>query len=177
MDIIEAYDRTLAAAEELHASGVELCIDPSKSDSIEVTDQLPRQMWVNINFFPKNKGQVCAITNQANKLGELGITFDAGGSVGNREWSIDWSFRVHDGPDREWEVARTEMEDMISRSALKGALHGSKMVYRSKCNKCFGAAKGLGMTYTSDPDARGRWATHFHTLGGRLAVRVMALEA
>ncbi len=174
MDIIEAYDRTLAAAEDLHASGMELCVAPSKSDSLEAGDQLPRQMWVNINFSPKDKGQVRAITDQANKLGELGITFDTGGSVGNREWSIDWSFRVQDHPDREWDVARTEMEDMIVRSAVSGALSGSRMVYHSKCDKCSGAAKGLGMTYAPGAGARERWVTHIYALGARLAVRVAA---
>ena len=118
MDILEAYKRTLEAAEELRTGGIEVKITPSKSDNDGTDEVLPRGKWVIIEFFPKNKEEAQTIMKKADELGWAGIMFDtSGGCSGSRrpqrQWEVDWSFDVGDTPDGEWEAARHEVEDMI----------------------------------------------------------------
>lgn len=119
MDILEAYRRTLGAAEELRAVGIEVEINPSKSEKAQGEDPLPRDKWVIVTFRPKNEEQVDAINRKADELGWAGIVFDTSGHPGERDWEIDWSFDVRDTPDGEGPAGREEVEDLIDEMGEK----------------------------------------------------------
>ncbi len=116
MDILEAYEETLAAADDLSQYGIEIEITPQKPSEVNVKDpSLPRDIWVDILFRFKTKAQAEMIKRRADELGSVGIVFDTGGTKGERDWAIDWSFEVHSEPDVEWQVRREDVEKMISQ--------------------------------------------------------------
>lgn len=116
MDILEAYQRTLDAVNDLREAGVIVKIRASKSPKKqEDEDPLPRGKWVIIEFFLKNHEEAHTIRKKANELGWAGITFDTSGHLGQRQWEIDWSFRLGDTPDGEWEAAGDDLEKMIDK--------------------------------------------------------------
>jgi len=113
MDILEAYERTLDAANDLRAEGVKVEITPS-TQKTEMTDYLlPRDKWVIIVFRIEHSEQAVAVKKKADALGWAGIRFDTSGGPDDREWEVDWSFNVGDVPDAEWQDRREEIEDLI----------------------------------------------------------------
>jgi hypothetical protein len=113
MNVSEAYQKILDAAEELRDAGIGVTIAPSKSTTRNNVDPLPRDKWVIIIFKVKNKQEAVAVSKKADELGQAGITFDTSGTSGEREWEVDWSFNVRDVPDGGWKTARGHVEDMI----------------------------------------------------------------
>ena len=114
MDILEAYEETLAAAQDLRQYGIEVEITPQKPYEISRDDpSLPRDKWVDILFRFKTKSQAEMIKRRADELGQMGIVFDTGGTKGERDWAIDWSFEAHDEPDLEWQARREDVEQII----------------------------------------------------------------
>lgn len=120
MEILEAYNRTLEAATELREVGIDIKITASSSTKTEEADQLPRDKWIGIKFFVATPIQAAAVAKKADELGWLGIRFDTGGTPGEREWEIDWSFDVGATPDGEWQDARRQVEDMIEGKGEDG---------------------------------------------------------
>jgi hypothetical protein len=116
LNILEAYDKTLAAAKELEKEGVTVKITPSNSTrEVKSTDQLPREKWVNIGFHFENEEQAKLIREKSTEVGKLGIVFDEGGTKGQRDWEIDWSFKVREGLDKGREAAKGVMEEIIEK--------------------------------------------------------------
>lgn len=113
MDILEAYKETLDAAQDLRQYGIQVEITPSQSDTERTDDSLPLDRWVDITFRFKTKAQAEMVKRRADELGWHGIGFDTSGTKGEREWQIDWSFRVNPVPDAEWQARREEVEDII----------------------------------------------------------------
>ncbi len=115
MDILEAYNETLAAAQDLRQYGIDVQITPILQSEVEDGDRLPRDKWVEVTFSFKTKAQAEFIKRRADELGAAGIVFDTGGTKGERDWAIDWSFDVNPSPDTEWQARREDVEKMISR--------------------------------------------------------------
>ncbi len=115
MDILEAYEQTLEGAMDLGQYGIEVEITPSQSETKRGGECLPRDKWVDILFRFKTKAQAEIIKRRADELGGAGIVFDTGGSKGERDWAIDWSFAVHSAPDEEWQARREGVEKAINR--------------------------------------------------------------
>ena len=116
MDIEEAYRRTLEAAEELRAAGIEVRIKKTRSKVAVEADRLPRNKWVIIVFHPKGKDEAAVIKKKADELGWAGIAFDTSGGMGERTWEVDWSLRVTSTPDGDWQARREKVEDMIDET-------------------------------------------------------------
>ncbi len=115
MNILEAYEETLAAAQDLCQYGIEVEITPQEPyDGEDKDSSLPRDKWVDILFRFKTKAQAEMIKRRADELGSAGIVFDTSGTKGERDWQIDWSFRVYPVPDEEWQAAREGLEEVIS---------------------------------------------------------------
>ncbi len=115
MEILEAYERTLDAADDLRAEGIDVRITPSESGPAQGVDALPRDKWVTIEFFITTEEQAATINERADELGWSGISFDVSGTEGPREWEVDWSFRATGVPNSDgWSEARTWVEDAIT---------------------------------------------------------------
>jgi len=52
-----------------------------------------KKYWKTVFFIVETQAQIQAIYNLREKLSEIGITFDSGGSDGEIEWSLDWSLK------------------------------------------------------------------------------------
>lgn len=113
-DILEAYRLTLDAAEELRGWGIGVEIKPSKSDSVDPSDQLPREKWVIIVFTVSNQVEANTVRQKCRELGWRGIRFDTSGHPGERQWEVDWSFKIAP-PDGGWEAAGDDVEDIIDQ--------------------------------------------------------------
>ena len=128
MDILEAYEQTLEGAMDLGQYGIEVEITPSQSETKREGECLPRDKWVDILFRFKTKAQAEIIKRRADELGGAGIVFDTGGSKGERDWAIDWSFDVRSAPDAEWQARREGVEKMINR--MGGRWISTRMIER-----------------------------------------------
>lgn len=124
MDILEAYNETLAAAQDLRQYGIDVEITPSP-EGVARDEGLPRDKWVDIIFRFKTKAQAKFIKRRADELGWAGIVFDTGGAKGERDWAIDWSFEVRPAPDTEWQARREDVEKMIN---MGGARMSTRMI-------------------------------------------------
>ena len=115
MEILEAYQKTLDAANELRAAGIKTKSTPTELPDRQKEDPLPKDKWVIIEFFPTSPEQVKAIQQKTKELGRAGIFFDMSGGDGQLEWEVDWSFHV-DGPNDGHEAALDQMNEMINKS-------------------------------------------------------------
>ena len=113
MDIIKAYQETVDAALELRGEGIDIKITPSGSEHSAEEGGLPRDKWVQVEFFVETKAQSDAVNQRTRELNWKGIQFDGSGHPGQRQWDLDWSFQVTGIPDGDYEAAGDEVEDMI----------------------------------------------------------------
>lgn len=120
MDILEAYHKTLGVVEELRQGGINVVVTPSVSTR-EKDDPLPRDKWVNVKFMVENKAQSDLVRQKSRELGLDGIVFDTGGMQGERDWELDWSFKVRPVPFAEREAAQDTVEEIIEDIEKKGA--------------------------------------------------------
>ena len=112
---------------DLGQYGIEVEITPQPSDYWSGPEApLPEDKWVDILFRFKTKAQAKLVKERADELGSLGIVFDTGGTKGERDWQIDWSFEVHPSPDTEWQARREGVEKMISQ--MGGVWISTRMV-------------------------------------------------
>ncbi len=113
MDILKAYELVRDTGLDLRQEGMDVKIIQSDSDEAPEESGLPREKWIRIEFFPKTNAQAKSINKKTKELNWSGIRFDTSGHPGQRQWDLDWSFKVGDVPDAEWEKAGDEVEDMI----------------------------------------------------------------
>ena len=86
-------------------------------------DRVAPEKWVNVHFYPISDEQSAAVRDRQRKLGWLGIGFDSGGMAAQRDWEMDWSFRVTERPDAAKEEACDQVEDLLGQLE-KGKLTG-----------------------------------------------------
>ncbi len=113
MEISKAYELVVDTAIGLREEGIDLKITPSNSEESEEEGGLPRDKWIRLEFFVETKAQAKSINQKTKEFNWRGISFDTSGHPGQRQWDLDWSFEVTDGPDAEWERDGDEVEDMI----------------------------------------------------------------
>ena len=120
MNLDDAYEVAMAKVNEMRELGIQVSLEPSRSRKIQRTldkygtrqDRLPPEKWFHISFYPSNEGQTMALQNAKKYLAQCGISFDTGGSVGLRDWELDWSFQV--GKDEEWIDRDESVEDILN---------------------------------------------------------------
>lgn len=111
MTITEAYEFTLEKINELKNHGIEIKIQRPDSKK-ELADKLPFKLWRQINFVNLSDSKADEILAMAKYLNLCGIQFDAGGMGNNRDWELDWSFRLGK-EDEQWIEAFEECEEEI----------------------------------------------------------------
>lgn len=99
MNINEAYDFLINKVNELKEKGIEISIRDSKSTPETIQkynkpDRLPSSEWKTISLGIKREGDLSEIQNIEHLCHMVGIHFDTGYGGGQRDWEIDWSFRV-----------------------------------------------------------------------------------
>lgn len=119
MTPLEALDITMECVRDLQGEGIVIELRPyqdPRPDTIAKfsgPERIPHDKWVTVRFAPNSQEQAEAIARAADGLGWRGISFDTGGGMGVRDWSLDWSFRVQDGPNSDTEHARSVVEELI----------------------------------------------------------------
>jgi hypothetical protein len=120
MSTDEAFQETLDAVEEIRQSGVTVEIRPYKKpvrpgllDKYSGPERVHRDKWVTVTFKPTDKAACTLIAEKARHLGWLGISFDTGGMLGQRDWELDWSFKYTGRPDGDQEERRDVVEDLL----------------------------------------------------------------
>jgi hypothetical protein len=117
----EAYAYTMEIVEELRHLGIEATFRPSKSmTDPEVVakysgpERVKPERWGKVTFKSFTPQQAQAIREKQQALGWLGIHFDSGGCVGQRDWEIDYSFKYTGAPaSGETEQAVSTANDLI----------------------------------------------------------------
>ena len=100
MTITEAYNLALAKVEELKQKGIKVEITPCESDEETISEystplNISHDLWIHVTFYPKDNSELQLVFKAGSDLIDLGIGFDSGGSVGYRDWELDWSFRLN----------------------------------------------------------------------------------
>ena len=121
MELLKAHELAMSVVEDIRAQGIEVKVVPSSSRTRDSTlkkygdrpDCVKPEKWFHVTFFPWKDEHKALIQQKAKELGWRGIGFDTGGCAGQRDWELDWSFRVTDTPDGELEARRDEVEDLI----------------------------------------------------------------
>jgi len=120
MTPIDAYNLVLDKVKELEEEGIKTKITISKtkneySDDYEnnKNERIPPELWQKVTFIIEEKSQAIKIHEVANYLGMVGIKFDVGGTINQRDWELDWSFKYTGTEDMDWRDARDECEDNI----------------------------------------------------------------
>jgi hypothetical protein len=129
----EAYDYTMEVAEELAATGIRLEIEPSKRmedpkllAKYSGPERVRPEKWVHVHFFPATHEQSKLIAEKARHLGWMGIYFDTGGFIGQRDWECDWSFKYTGQQDPEAEEIRNAVEELIDKTVKGKGSNGEK---------------------------------------------------
>lgn len=119
----EAHELTLKAVTSLESAGIAIQVTPSKSRTdMELVqkyywpERVAPEKWVSVAFFPKIQADAQLIVKKARNLGRLGIAFDTGGGTnGQRDWELDWSFAYRGIPDFTKEQAQEVVEDLLQK--------------------------------------------------------------
>ena len=124
MNLMEALDLVTFAVEQLRDEGITATITPSRSRndprvvaSHRGPDYLPVERWVWVAFLVDSLQEAQQVAQARKHLGWRGISFDVGGIGTTRDWFLDWSFRVEDVPDGEWEH-RADVAERILQTGL-----------------------------------------------------------
>jgi len=88
MTKIEAYEFTLEKINELKNKGIEIKIQKRPDSKRELEDNLPFDLWRQINFINLTESQANEILEMAKYLNLCKIQFDAGGMGDNRDWEL-----------------------------------------------------------------------------------------
>ena len=123
MNVAEAYELTMQAVTSLESAGITIQVTPSQSRADQELIQKYRQpervapeKWVTVAFLPKTQADAQLILKAVRNLGRLGISFDTGGGTdGQRDWELDWSFAYRGVPDFKKEQAQETVETLIQR--------------------------------------------------------------
>ncbi len=114
MDILKAYQAAVDAALELKGEGIDIKITKSSSEHSGEEGGLPRDKWIQIEFFVETKAQSDAVHQRTRELNWKGIQFDGSGHPGLRQWDLDWSFQVTGIPNGDYEQAGDWVENSIN---------------------------------------------------------------
>lgn len=123
MTTIEAYELTMQAVKSLESAGIAIKITPSTArtdlELVQKYNQPERvapEKWVNVSFFPQTQAEAQLILKKVRNLGRRGIMFDTGGGTdGQRDWELDFSFAYRGVPDFSKEQAQEAVEDLIQK--------------------------------------------------------------
>jgi len=127
MNVNKAYNLTMQKVTNLRQSidtTIKLSKGRNNKDTVEkynLPDRLDPKRWYHITFLPMTSQEANQIAQARKELGWQGICFDTGGSFGYRDWEINWSFRVEDVPDGEWEKRSDEIEEFIQSEIEKSS--------------------------------------------------------
>ena len=99
MNINEAYDFLMKKVDELKEQGIEVLIKdsivtPDAKEKYNKPDRLPSTEWKTICLGLQCEGDLGKVREIEHLCNMVGIYFDTGYGGGQREWEIDWSFRV-----------------------------------------------------------------------------------
>ena len=121
MTTIEAYDLAIKKVKELKKNGIDFTSRASRSATDKKTiekysgpERISPEKWIHVTFKITNKWQALKIHEAANYLGMCGITFDTGGTVDQRDWELDWSFKYMKKKDKDRREARETVEDILN---------------------------------------------------------------
>ncbi len=81
-------------------------------------DRLLPDKWFHVIFHPVNQDQLNLIHTMTHELGSVGVMFDSGGCVGERDWELDWSFHLGSPEDPERHNALVELEETIKKMEI-----------------------------------------------------------
>jgi hypothetical protein len=124
----EAFQETMDAVTEIHQAGnvtVEIKpytkITPELLEKYGGPERVHHSKWCNVKFKTTDRDACALIAKKATHLGWLGISFDTGGMLGQRDWELDWSFKYTGRPDGDREEARDTVEDLLTTFVEGGA--------------------------------------------------------
>lgn len=125
----EAYLLTHQTVDMIEKSGIKVDRVPPRSrnnkrlvEKYNRPDRLPPEKWFHVTFYPKSPKEAETVFDAAQEMAKYGISFDTGGCRGERDWELDWSFRVNDGPDDDMIKARSEVEEIITTEVCSQCL-------------------------------------------------------
>jgi hypothetical protein len=119
MELLDAYEFTLAHVKELMEKGTQirmeipfLAKDKKVIEASKKEGGIPSDKWVRICFQNLDETRKYKVLEAENFLSLFGISFDCGGCLNEREWEIDWSFRYDKGEEKMgWMISRDKMVD------------------------------------------------------------------
>lgn len=99
MNIDEAYEFVMNKLERLKNEGVDYVInEPIKTSTLIEKYNKPQRLsvdkWINVSFNLENETDVEKIKDMENLCKMVGIYFDTRYGKVQRDWEIDWSFRL-----------------------------------------------------------------------------------
>ena len=103
------------------ATDVKTTITPSRSKHNKKTieeyrkpNRIDADWWIHVSFFPENDKQAELIYKKVKELSSVGISFDTGGCAGQRDWELDWSFKLNDKQDTVHAAALETVEKLYA---------------------------------------------------------------
>ncbi len=99
MNINEAYEFVMNKLERLKNEGIEVTLnEPIKTSALiekyNNPHRLPVDKWINISFSLDRETDIQKIHDMENLCKMVGIYFDTRFGKLQRDWEIDWSFRL-----------------------------------------------------------------------------------
>ena len=99
MNISEAYDFLMNKVNDLKEQGIEISFrdsiaTPDTKEKYNKLNRLPSSEWKTICLGIEEEGDLSKVRDIEHLCNMVGIYFDTGYGGGQREWEIDWSFRV-----------------------------------------------------------------------------------
>ena len=99
MNINEAYEFVMSKLERLKNEGIEFSINesiktPGLVEKYDKPNKLPIDKWTNISFNLETDKDLQKIYDMENLCKMVGICFDTRFGKLQRDWEIDWSFRL-----------------------------------------------------------------------------------
>jgi hypothetical protein len=100
MTINEAYEFVMNKLERLKNEGIDYTMNesiktPVLIEKYDKPNRLPVDKWINIAFNLENESDVKKIHDMENLCKMVGIYFDTRFGKVQRDWEIDWSFRLN----------------------------------------------------------------------------------
>lgn len=127
IDLLDiAYKAALASVEEAQELGIKVEIsetraknDPQIVAQYSGPNSLPPEKWIHVTFFVENESQADLVNILTHRMNSLGFLFDTGGTKGQRDWELDWSFHLGEAGDIERMQALNETEEIIRNEIEK----------------------------------------------------------
>ena len=99
MNINEAYEFLMSKLERLKNEGIEVTLNepiktPTLIEKYNSPHRLPVDKWINISFSLDREDDIQKINAMEHLCKMVGIYFDTRFGKTQRDWEIDWSFRL-----------------------------------------------------------------------------------